>query len=81
MGLVVCSTTNLIHWSELEKVVIQASVPEATTTVDGTVWLYWQDFTNTCTAQDQSLGGIAPISAAYELPDEAVQEVREMCLE
>ncbi len=68
-GIYRTTSSDLIHWSDLEKVVEQASVPEATTTVDGTVWLYWQDFTNTCTAQDLMLGSIAPISAAYELPD------------
>lgn len=60
------TSTDLIHWTDLEEVVQQASVPEATT-VDGTVWLYWQDFSDVCTAQDTKLGAIAPISAAYEL--------------
>lgn len=65
-GVYRTTSTDLVNWSSLEKVVSQASVPEAFTTVDGTVWLYWQDFSDTCAADDQKLGGIAPISAAYE---------------
>ncbi|PIW36440.1 MAG: hypothetical protein COW24_05290 [Candidatus Kerfeldbacteria bacterium CG15_BIG_FIL_POST_REV_8_21_14_020_45_12] len=57
---------DLIHWSELEEVVQQASIPEATTTEDGEVWLYWQDFSEACAANDQLLANRAPISTAYE---------------
>jgi hypothetical protein len=60
------TSSDLIHWSELAEVVTQASVPEATQTVDGQVWLYWQDFSNACATQDQQLAAIAPISGAYE---------------
>ena len=63
------TSTDLLNWSPLEVVVEQASVPEATTMPDGTVWLYWQDFDDACAAQDQIVAGIAPITAAYELPD------------
>lgn len=59
---------DLIHWSELEKVVTQTSIPEATSN-DGTVWLYWQDFSDACDAEDQELAVRAPISFSYELPD------------
>lgn len=61
------TSSDLINWSELEVVAEQASVPEATQTVDGTVWLYWQDFSDACAAQDQQLANIAPIASAYEL--------------
>lgn len=63
------TSTDLIHWSALEKVVGEASIPEAVTTVDGTVWLYWQDFSNACEAQDLKVAALAPISGAYELPN------------
>ncbi len=63
------TSTDLINWSDLEVVVEQASVPEATTMPDGTVRLYWQDFDDACTAQDQIVAGIAPISTAYELDE------------
>jgi hypothetical protein len=60
------TSTDLIHWTDLEKVVTQASVPEATTTADGTVWLYWQNFNLTCDSEDMRMGATAPISGAYE---------------
>lgn len=60
------TSTDLIHWSELEKVVEQGSIPEASITVDGTVMLYWQDFSNACSADNLQLAAIAPISTAYE---------------
>ncbi|MBI4407674.1 MAG: hypothetical protein HY565_04215 [Candidatus Kerfeldbacteria bacterium] len=60
------TSTDLIHWTDLELVVEQASVPEATTTPDGNVWLYWQDFSNTCDAGDEKLSAQSPISGAYE---------------
>ncbi len=67
-GIYRTTSSDLIHWSELEKVVEQASVPEATT-IDGTVWLYWQDFSDACDAEDQAIAVRAPISFSYELPD------------
>lgn len=65
-GVYRTTSTDLMNWSPLEKVVSQASVPEAFTTVDGTVWLYWQDFSDTCAADDLNIASFAPISAAYE---------------
>lgn len=62
------TSTDLITWSPLEKVIERASVPEATTMPDGTVWLYWQDFSDTCDAQDKNVAARAPISSAYEQP-------------
>lgn len=62
------TSTDLLNWSALERVVEQASIPEATTTPDGTVWLYWQDFDDACEVQDQKVASRAPITAAYELP-------------
>lgn len=60
------TSTDLVHWSDLEKVVEQGSIPEAITATDGTVWLYWQDFSNACEAEDLKLANIAPIAGAYE---------------
>lgn len=60
------TSTDLVHWSDLEEVVEAASVPEAITAPDGTVWLYWQDFSNTCDANDEKLSAQARISGAYE---------------
>lgn len=60
------TSTDLVHWSDLEKVVDQASIPEAVTMPDDTVWLYWQDFSPACEADDQQLSNRAPISGAYE---------------
>ncbi len=62
------TSSDLIEWSPLEKVVTQASIPEATS-LDGTVWLYWQDFSDACDAEDVELAVRAPISFSHELPD------------
>jgi len=62
------TSSDLTHWSELEKIVSQASVPEAAS-VDGTVYLYWQDFSNACDAGDLNLANRAHISFSYELLD------------
>lgn len=67
-GIYRTTSTDLINWTALEKVVSKASVPEASTAADGTVWLYWQDFTTAINANDLSLASVAPISGAYELP-------------
>ncbi len=67
-GIYRTTSTDLINWTDLEKVVSQASVPEAVTMPDGTVRLYWQDFANTCSADDLKIAAIAPISTAYEMP-------------
>lgn len=61
------TSMDLIHWSELEEVVGEASVPEATQTVDGTVWVYWQDFDAVCEQSDMKVSSRAPISGAYEM--------------
>jgi len=66
-GIYRTTSDDLVNWSELERVVSQASVPEATQTVDGTVWLYYQDFSDTCEAQKIQLANIAPISGVYEM--------------
>lgn len=60
-------SSDLLHWSALEKVVSQASVPEATRYPDGTVWLYFQNFSRVCTANDLNLAERAPITGVYEL--------------
>lgn len=67
-GIYRTTSTDFINWTPLEKVVSKASVPEASTAVDGTVWLYWQDFTTAVAANDLMLASVAPISGAYELP-------------
>lgn len=65
-GIYRTTSQDLITWTPLERVVDQASVPEATQAADGTVWLYYQDFSNTCAAQNLQLASIAPISGVYE---------------
>jgi hypothetical protein len=60
------TSSDLVTWSALEQVVEQASVPEAVSTADGEVWLYWQDFSQACAEQDQMLAAVAPISGASE---------------
>lgn len=60
------TSEDLISWSALEEVVEEASVPEAYTNVDGTVWLYHQDFSDACAADDINLALIAPIAGRYE---------------
>lgn len=60
------TSRDLVTWSALEKVVERASVPEAFTAPDGSVWLYWQSFAETCDAQDLRLAARAPIRGAAE---------------
>lgn len=60
------TSTDLINWSALEKVASKASVPDATTYPDGKVWLYHQDFSPTCAAQDLKLAERAPIVGMVE---------------
>lgn len=51
----------------MEEVIKGASVPEATSTVDGVVWLYWQNFSQVCETQNKNVSSRAPISSAYEM--------------
>jgi hypothetical protein len=60
------TSRDLLTWSTLEKMVDQASVPEASTFPDGSVALYWQSFQETCIAQDVSVAARAPIRMAFE---------------
>lgn len=60
------TSTDLITWSALVKMVDKSSIPEATNYLDGSAWLYWQDFTPTCAAQDLMAAARAPISGAFE---------------
>lgn len=60
------TSRDLLTWSALEKIVERASVPEAFTAPDGSVWLYWQSFAAACEAQDLSLAQRAPILGAPE---------------
>lgn len=60
------TSMDLLTWSPLEVVVEEASVPEAYTDVNGVVWLYWQDFSDACAAENEMLANRAPISSAYE---------------
>jgi hypothetical protein len=60
---------DLVHWAELENVVRQASVPDATTYPDGRVWLYYQNFARACATNDKRLADRAPITGAFELED------------
>lgn len=66
-GIYRTTSQDLVHWTELEKVVSQASVPEATQTTAGTVWLYYQDFSDVCSTENLQLSNIAPISGVYEI--------------
>ncbi len=65
-GIYRTTSDDLVNWSEWERVVSQASVPEATQTTDGTVWLYYQDFSDTCDADNLQLANISPISGVHE---------------
>lgn len=60
------TSSDLITWSSPEKVVEQGSIPEAASDGAGRVWLYWQDFSLACAADDLQLAARAPISGAYE---------------
>jgi hypothetical protein len=60
------TSTDLISWSALEKVVERASVPDAGVDPDGNVRLYWQNFAPACAAQDLQLAARAPITGAVE---------------
>ena len=66
------TSSDLITWSTLVKLVDKASVPEAVNYPDGSLWLYWQTFTPACDAQDLMLAGRAPISGAFEQADGAL---------
>jgi hypothetical protein len=65
-GIYRTTSTDLLTWTTLERVVSQASVPDAGVAADGTVWLYWQNFAATCAAQDINLAARSPISGAAE---------------
>jgi hypothetical protein len=60
------TSRDLITWSAVEKLVDQASVPEASTFPDGSVAVYWQSFQETCAAQNIDLAARAPIRMAFE---------------
>lgn len=66
-GIYRAVSSDLLHWSTIERVVSQASVPEATRYPDGTVWLYFQNFSRVCAANDLSLAERSPITGVYEL--------------
>lgn len=68
-GIYRATSSDLVTWSSLERVAFRASVPDAVTLPDGRVWLYWQDFTPACEAEDLHLAARAPIVAAYEGDD------------
>jgi hypothetical protein len=68
-GIYRSTSTDLITWTVPVKMIDKASVPDATTYADGSVWVYWQDFSAACAAQDDKLAQRAPISGAYELAD------------
>jgi hypothetical protein len=68
-GIYRSTSTDLITWSTPVRMIDQASVPDAVTYPDGSVWVYWQDFSPACAAQNEKIAGRAPISGAYELAD------------
>ena len=65
-GIYRTTSTDLVNWSALQRVVDQASVPDASVAPDGTVWLYWQSFAEACAAQDVLVASRAPIRAAAD---------------
>ena len=65
-GIYRTTSRDLISWSALEKMVDQASVPEASTFPNGSVALYWQSFQEACAAQNLNLAARAPIRMAFE---------------
>lgn len=68
-GVYRSTSTDLITWTKPEKVVSQASVPDAATYADGSVWLYYQNFNEVCSKNDNKYGDRAPISGMYENSD------------
>ena len=60
------TSSDLITWTALERVVDRASVPDAGVDPDGNVRLYWQNFAPACAAQDLQLAARAPITGAAE---------------
>lgn len=68
-GIYRSTSKDLLTWTAPVRMVDKASVPDSTTYPDGSVWIYWQDFTEACTAQDEQLAVRAAISGAYELAD------------
>jgi hypothetical protein len=65
-GIYRTTSADLLNWSTPERLVDQASVPDASVAPDGTVWYYWQSFAAACAAQDLNLAGRAPIRGAPE---------------
>ena len=51
------------------RMISKASVPDTSTMADGTVWVYWGDFTAVCSTSDLKLAERAPMQSAYETPD------------
>lgn len=72
------TSTDLINWSGLELAADSCSVPEATVTADGRVWLHYQDFSKACKTEDPADAAIAPISAIYELDDYSMSSPMKM---
>ncbi len=68
-GIYRTTSADLLTWTPLERVVEKASVPDAMTAPDGTVWLYHQNFEEACAAQDEKLAQRAKIGAGYEKAD------------
>jgi hypothetical protein len=60
------TSSDLMTWSALEKVVERASVPDAGVDSDGNVRLYWQNFAPACDAQNLQLAARAPITGSVE---------------
>lgn len=69
------TSSDLISWSPMVKLVDKSSVPEAVNYPDGSLWLYWQTFTPACEAQDLMLANRAPISGAFEQADGTLSAV------
>lgn len=71
------TSSNLLDWTEPEELLSKVSIPEATS-INGTPWLYWQDFAETCAAQNRWVANRAPIYAAYETADGGLSEPIEL---
>jgi hypothetical protein len=65
----VTTSTDLLTWATPTKAVGQASVPDAFTDTNGDVWLYHQDFSEACAADDLQRAVRSPIRGLMEGPD------------
>ncbi len=68
-GVYRATSSDLLHWSALDRVAWRASIPEASVDPLGRPWLYYQDFGAACDANDHRLANRAAISGIREEDD------------